>query len=56
MKSNGAEEIDTEIYNPDLHDVITVIETGEEKVLEVLSKGWTIDGKPFKYPKVVLSK
>lgn len=56
LKSNGAEEIDTEIYNPDLHDVITVIETGEEKVLEVLSKGWTIDGKPFKYPKVVLSK
>lgn len=56
LKSNGAEEIDTTNYNPDLHDVITVLETGEEKILEVISKGWTIDGKPFKYPKVVLSK
>jgi len=56
LKSNGAEEIDTTKYDPDLHDVITVLETGEEKIIDVISKGWTIDGKPFKYPKIVLSK
>jgi len=56
LKSQGIEEIQTEKYDSDLHEVISVIETGEEKIVDVVSKGYTIDGKPFRYPKIVLSK
>jgi molecular chaperone GrpE len=56
LKSQGIEEIQTQTYDSDLHEVISVLETGEEKVIEVISKGYSINGKPFKYPKIILSK
>ena len=56
LKNQGIEEIQTEIYDADLHEVISVLETGEEKIIDVISKGYTIDGKPFRYPKIILSK
>jgi molecular chaperone GrpE len=56
LKSQGIEEIQTESYDPDLHEVISVIETGENKIIDVISKGYKIGQKPFRYPKIILSK
>lgn len=56
LKSQGIEEIQTESYDPDLHEVISVIETGENKIIDVISKGYKIGEKPFRYPKIILSK
>jgi molecular chaperone GrpE len=56
LKSHGIESIQTEKYDEDLHDVVSVIEGDEEKIIEVISKGYTLNGKPFKYPKIILSK
>ncbi len=53
LKNEGIEEIQTETYDSDLHEVISVLETGEEKIIDVISKGYTIDGKPFRYPKII---
>ena len=53
LKSQGIETIQTDTYDEDLHEVVTVI--GEEKkVVDVISKGYTLSGKPFRYPKIVL--
>ncbi len=56
LKGHGIEEIQTETYDSNLHEVITILEMGEEKIVDVVSKGWTLDGKPFRYPKIILSK
>lgn len=56
LKSQGIEEIQTEIYDEDLHEVVSVIETGETKIIDVISKGYKIGEKPFRYPKIILSK
>ena len=56
LKSQGIEIIQTETYDEELHEVISVLEIGESKVIDVVSKGYTIDGKPFRYPKIVLGK
>lgn len=56
LKSQGVESIQTDNYDPDLHEVISVLETGETKVIDVVSKGYSINGKPFRFPKVVISK
>lgn len=56
LKSQGIEPIQTETYDDELHEVISVIEAGGKKVIDVVSKGYTLNGKPFRYPKVVLGK
>jgi molecular chaperone GrpE len=56
LKSQGIEEIQTEIYDEDLHEVVSVIDTGEAKIIDVISKGYKIGEKPFRYPKIILSK
>lgn len=56
LKSQGIEAIQTESYDEDLHEVISVVETGEKKILDVVSKGYSINGSPFRYPKIILSK
>lgn len=56
LKSQGIESIQTDKYDPDLHEVISVIETGDEKIIDVVSKGYSMNGKPFRFPKVVISK
>jgi len=56
LKSQGIEEIQTESYDPDLHEVVSVLETGENKIIDVISKGYKIGEKPFRYPKIILSK
>jgi molecular chaperone GrpE len=56
LKSQGIETIQTEVYDEDLHEVISVIPTDEQKVVDVVSKGYSLNGKPFRYPKIVLGK
>ncbi len=56
LKSHGIESIQTTTYDEDLHEVISVIETGESKIIDVVSKGYSLNGNPFRHPKIVLSK
>lgn len=56
LKNHGIELIQTETYDEDLHEVISILPIGEKKVVDVVSKGYTIDGKPFRYPKIILGE
>lgn len=56
LKSQGIESIQTETYDDELHEVISIIPGEEEKIVDVVSKGYTLNGKPFRYPKIILSK
>jgi molecular chaperone GrpE len=56
LKSQGIEAIQTEEYDSDLHEVVTVLPVGEKKIVDVISKGYSIDGKPFRYPKIILGE
>jgi molecular chaperone GrpE len=56
LKSQGIETIQTENYDEDLHEVISLLEVGESKIIDVASKGYTLNGKPIRYPKIVLGK
>lgn len=56
LKSQGIETIQTETYDDELHDVISVIPTGKTGVVDVVSKGYMLNGKPFRHPKIVISQ
>lgn len=56
LTSQGIEEVQTETYDEDIHEVISVIPGDENKIVDVVSKGYTLNGKLFRYPKIVLSK
>lgn len=56
LKSQGIETIQTETYDEDLHEVISIIPSDETKVVDVVGKGYTLNGKPFRYPKIILGK
>ena len=56
LGNQGVESIQTETYDTDLHEVISVLEIGEEKIIDVVSKGYSINGKPFRFPKIILGK
>jgi len=56
LKSHGIEPIQTETYDEELHEAISVIEIGESKIVDVVSKGYMLNGKPFRYPKIILGK
>jgi len=56
LKSQGLEEVQTDSYDEDVHEVISVMETGDQGIIDVISKGWTLNGKIVKYPKVIISK
>lgn len=56
LQSHGVKSIQTETYDEDLHEVVQVLEIGEQKIIDVISKGYTINEKPFRYPKIILGK
>jgi molecular chaperone GrpE len=56
LKSQGIETIQTETYDDELHEVISVIPTGKPGVVDVVSKGYMLNGKPFRHPKIVISQ
>jgi len=56
LKSQNIESIQTDTYDEGLHEVISIVEIGEEKIIDVVSKGYTIDNVPFRFPKLILGK
>lgn len=58
LSTQGIESIQTDYYDQDLHDVVSIIPCFGEKgeIVDVVSKGYTLEGKPFRFPKVILSK
>ena len=56
LKSQNVEEIQTDSYDDNLHEVISVISGPKNKIVEVVSKGYKIGDKVLRFPKVVLSK
>jgi molecular chaperone GrpE len=56
LKSQGIESIQTETYDDELHEVISVVPTGKTEVIDVVSKGYMLNGKPFRHPKIVIGK
>jgi molecular chaperone GrpE len=56
LKKHGIEPIQTETYDGDLHEVISILPIGESKIVDVVNKGYTLDGKPFRYPKIILGE
>ena len=54
--SQGIQTIQTTNYDADIHDVISIVSTGQkDKIIDVVSKGYMINDKIIKHPKVVLS-
>jgi len=56
LNNQGVKSIQTDTYDVDLHEVISVLEVGEEKIIDVISKGYTLNDQPFRYPKIILGK
>ncbi len=56
LRSQGVEIIQTETYDDELHEVISVMDIGESKIIDVIGKGYSLNGKPFRYPKIILGK
>jgi len=56
LNNQGVESIQTDTYDSDLHEVISVLEVGEEKIIDVVSKGYALNGKPFRFPKIILGR
>jgi len=56
LNSQGIEEVDTSEFNEEIHEVISVIPGEETKILDVVSKGYQLNGKIFRYPKIVLQQ
>lgn len=56
LKSQGIEEIPTDTYDEDKHEVISLVESDKSGIVSVVSKGYTLNGQIFKYPKVIIAK
>jgi len=54
LKSHGIESIQTDKYDSDIHEVISIINPNGTNIIDVISKGYSLNGKPFRYPKVIL--
>lgn len=55
LKSQNIESIQTDVYDSDLHEVISVAPIGKDKV-QMVSKGYKLNGKPIRYPKIILGQ
>jgi molecular chaperone GrpE len=54
--SQGIEPIQTETYDSDIHEVISVMEIGEKRIIDVVKKGYLLNGKPIRFPQIILGK
>jgi len=54
LKTQGIETVQTDTYDDELHEVISVLKPGGKKVIDVATKGYTLNGKIFRYPKIIL--
>ncbi len=56
LKHQGIEEIQTDVYDEDIHEVVSIIQSGKSEIVDVVSKGYKMNGQIVKYPKIILSK
>jgi len=56
LQNQGIQNIQTDTYDENLHEVVAIIQTGIKKIHEVASKGYMIGDKIIRYPKIVLSE
>jgi molecular chaperone GrpE len=62
LKQNGVSEIEAihEQFNPDIHEAVTSIAVDDAslkgKVTEVILKGYTLNEKVIRFPKVVVGE
>lgn len=56
LKSQGVETIQTQTYDDELHEVISVVPTGKDEVIQVVSKGYMLNGKLLRHPKIIIGK
>jgi molecular chaperone GrpE len=56
IHSMDIELIDNTEYDPDKHEVVSIINSDKSGILDVVSLGWTLNGKIIKYSKIILSK
>jgi molecular chaperone GrpE len=56
LKTQGIETVQTDTYDDELHEVISVLKPGGKKIIDVVTKGYTLNGKIFRYPKIVLGE
>lgn len=56
LKSHNIEEVQTSEYDEDIHEVVSVIESDKKGIVDVVSKGYKMNNKIVKYPKIILSK
>ena len=54
LQNQNVECIQTENYDSDIHEVISILNVGEQKIIDVVSKGYSINGKIVRYPKIIL--
>ena len=55
LKSHDIESIQTENYDSDLHEVVSIAPIGKDKIV-LVSKGYKLGGKPIRYPKIILGE
>ena len=56
LKSQGIEHIQTDNYDPNLHEVVSILEEGSDKIIDVVGKGYKIGDRVIRHPKVILGK
>ena len=62
LKQNGVSEIEAihEQFNPDIHEAVTSIAVDDAslkgRVIEVIRKGYTLNEKVIRFPKVVVGE
>jgi len=58
LNNQGVVEIETTSYNQDLHEVISIVPDGtnDTKIIDVIKRGYTLNGKPIRYSKIIISK
>ena len=56
LTNHGVEIIQTESYDADIHDVISVVDSDTKGIVDVVSKGYKLGDKILRHPKVIIAK
>jgi molecular chaperone GrpE len=56
LDSNGIKAIQTDTYDEENHEVISIVAGEPGKIVNVAAKGYIIGDKVIRYPKVIISK
>lgn len=51
---HGIESVQTEKYDSEQHEVISILNEGGNEIHAVISKGYSLNGKIIRFPKVIL--